>query len=98
MFSSPLNKSLISRISGPNGCGNNNGGCMFICIPTPGNGSKCLAPFDKSRGMYQISRITNVTFKQISDALKLLMTDKHDLNKHQTYIKKNDRSVANQRR
>ncbi|XP_025082085.1 low-density lipoprotein receptor-related protein 4-like [Pomacea canaliculata] len=33
---------------GPNGCGNNNGGCMFICIPTPGNRSKCLAPLDKS--------------------------------------------------
>ncbi|XP_025082101.1 low-density lipoprotein receptor-related protein 4-like [Pomacea canaliculata] len=27
---------------GPNGCGNNNGGCSYICIPTPGNRSKCL--------------------------------------------------------
>ncbi|XP_025082106.1 low-density lipoprotein receptor-related protein 4-like isoform X2 [Pomacea canaliculata] len=26
---------------GPNGCGNN-GGCSYICIPTPGNRSKCL--------------------------------------------------------
>ncbi|XP_025083524.1 uncharacterized protein LOC112557729 [Pomacea canaliculata] len=27
---------------GPNGCGNNNGGCSYICIPTPNNRSKCL--------------------------------------------------------
>ncbi|XP_025083522.1 low-density lipoprotein receptor-related protein 5-like isoform X2 [Pomacea canaliculata] len=27
---------------GPNGCGSNNGGCSYICVPTPGNRSKCL--------------------------------------------------------
>ncbi|XP_025082132.1 low-density lipoprotein receptor-related protein 5-like [Pomacea canaliculata] len=27
---------------GPNGCGHNNGGCSYICVPTPGNKSKCL--------------------------------------------------------
>ncbi|XP_025082097.1 low-density lipoprotein receptor-related protein 4-like isoform X1 [Pomacea canaliculata] len=34
----------------PNGCGNNNGRCRYICLPTPGNRSKCLAPLDKSHG------------------------------------------------
>ncbi|XP_025083263.1 low-density lipoprotein receptor-related protein 4-like isoform X2 [Pomacea canaliculata] len=27
-----------------NGCGNNNGGCDYICIPAPGNTSQCLYP------------------------------------------------------
>ncbi|KAK7483330.1 hypothetical protein BaRGS_00025390 [Batillaria attramentaria] len=29
---------------GPNGCGSNNGGCQYFCIPTPGNASKCECP------------------------------------------------------
>ncbi|XP_025082095.1 low-density lipoprotein receptor-related protein 4-like isoform X2 [Pomacea canaliculata] len=33
---------------GSNGCGNNNGGCRYICLPTPGNRSKCFTPLDKS--------------------------------------------------
>ncbi|XP_025082100.1 low-density lipoprotein receptor-related protein 8-like isoform X3 [Pomacea canaliculata] len=28
----------------PNGCGNNNGGCDYICVPAPGNTSQCLYP------------------------------------------------------
>ncbi|XP_025082244.1 low-density lipoprotein receptor-related protein 4-like [Pomacea canaliculata] len=35
---------------GPNGCGNNNGGCRYICLPTPGNRSKCLVQLEKSHG------------------------------------------------
>ncbi|XP_025082115.1 low-density lipoprotein receptor-related protein 4-like isoform X2 [Pomacea canaliculata] len=27
---------------GPNGCGSNNGGCSYICVPTTGNRNKCL--------------------------------------------------------
>ncbi|XP_070174677.1 prolow-density lipoprotein receptor-related protein 1-like isoform X1 [Littorina saxatilis] len=30
--------------SGPNGCGNNHGGCSVICIPLPNNRSKCACP------------------------------------------------------
>ena len=32
----------------PNGCGNNNGGCSVICIPLPGNSSKCACPDGQS--------------------------------------------------
>ncbi|XP_025082122.1 low-density lipoprotein receptor-related protein 4-like isoform X2 [Pomacea canaliculata] len=35
---------------GPNGWDNNNGGCRYICLPTPGNRSKCLVALDKSHG------------------------------------------------
>lgn len=31
-------------MSDPNGCGNNNGGCDYICVPAPGNTSQCLYP------------------------------------------------------
>lgn len=27
-----------------NGCGLNNGGCQYICIPLPNNRSKCACP------------------------------------------------------
>ncbi|KAK7483356.1 hypothetical protein BaRGS_00025416 [Batillaria attramentaria] len=28
----------------PNGCGSNNGGCRYFCIPSPGNTFKCMCP------------------------------------------------------
>ncbi|XP_070174698.1 uncharacterized protein [Littorina saxatilis] len=33
-----------SLMTGPNGCGDNNGGCSVICIPLHSNSSKCMCP------------------------------------------------------
>ena len=34
----------LTLFTAPNGCGDNNGGCDVICMPLPGNSSKCACP------------------------------------------------------
>ncbi|XP_070174699.1 uncharacterized protein [Littorina saxatilis] len=46
--------------TGPNGCGDNNGGCSIICIPLPSNSSKCMCPDGQLLSSDQKSCVTNI--------------------------------------
>ncbi|KAK7092478.1 hypothetical protein V1264_008216 [Littorina saxatilis] len=48
-----------SLMTGPNGCGNNNGGCSVMCIPLPSNNSKCMCPDGQRLSSDQISCVND---------------------------------------